>query len=355
MVLPHRGVAGMASLRRRGRVSVTFAAIAAWTLAGVTACGSRGAAPTSNAGLQFDFLSVIHKALPSVVEIDAGNSTGSGVVFDAKGDIVTNAHVVGTAKTFDVQMSASSTPMPARLVGMFAFGDLAVIRVTKGAKNLVPAHWANSADAQVGDIVLAMGAPYGLIDSVTQGIVSATGRTVKGPTIRGQPPTLIVNAIQTSAPINPGNSGGALVQLNGRVLGIPTLSAVNPQIGDSAQDIGFAIPANTVRFVARQLIKSGRVTQGESASLQMVAQTHTDTTGAANGVTVRTTQPGGASANAGIRPGDVIVGIQGQQTQTVAKLDALLTGEQPGQKITVEVLRAGNPRRVTVTLGAAPG
>jgi S1-C subfamily serine protease len=344
----------MASLRRRRHARVAFAAVLAGTLSGVAACGSGRAAPTSNAGLQFDFLSAIHKALPSVVEIDAGDSTGSGVVFDTKGDIVTNAHVIGTAKQFDVRMSASSTPMPARLVGMFAAGDLAVIRVTKGTKNLVPAHWADSATAQVGDIVLAMGAPYGLIDSVTQGIVSATERTVAGPAIRGQPPAAIFDAIQTSAPINPGNSGGALVLLNGRVLGIPTLSAVNPQIGDSARDVGFAIPANTVRLIARQLIKSGRMIQTDRASLQMVDQTHTNTTGAANGVTIRATQPGGAAANAGIRPGDVIVGIQGKQTQTVAKLDAMLAGEQPGQKVTVELLRGGNPRQITVRLGSAP-
>ena len=110
--------------------------------------------------------------------------------------------------------------------------------------------WADSSKAQIGQIVLAMGSPYGLIDSVTQGIVSATGRTVTGPTIPGQPPTVIIGAVQTSAAINPGNSGGALVLLSGYVLGIPTLTATDPELGGSAQGIGFAIPSNTAVNIA---------------------------------------------------------------------------------------------------------
>jgi len=354
----------MAWVRRLSRARVWLATVLARVLGpvmvngalvstalAVAACSSGSAGSGPKSPLQASYQAVVQRVLPSVVQINASKSTGSGVVFDAKGDIVTNAHVVGTATKFEVQVSASTGPLPARLVGLFAPDDLAVIRVTKGAHDLRPARWADSTSAQVGDIVLAMGAPYGLIDSVTQGIVSATGRTVTGPTISGQPPTVIVDAIQTSAAINPGNSGGALVMLTGRLLGIPTLSAVDPQIGDAADGIGFAIPSNTVRDIARQLIETGHVTRSDRASLGITGQTHTDTEGTADGVTVSAEQPGSAAAAAGIVPGDVIVGVQGQLTPTVAELDTLLTDYRPGRKVTVEVLRGGNPRQVTVALG----
>jgi S1-C subfamily serine protease len=331
--------------RRRARV-----AIAVLALLLVAAC-TGGGRPAPGNLLQTDYRRVVHEVLNSVVEINAGASTGSGVVFDSKGDIVTNAHVVGTSKKFEVIASSASDPLPATLVGMFAPDDLAVIKVTRGAADLTPARWADSATAQYGDIVLAMGAPFGLIDSVTQGIVSATGRTVTGPTISGQPPTLIVDAIQTSAAINPGNSGGALILLTGLVVGIPTLSASDPEIGTAAQGIGFAIPANTARDIAGQLIKHGRVVRSDRASLQFTGRTHTNSAGAADGVTVTATQAGGAAATAGIVAGDVIAGVQGQPTPTVTALETVVAGHQPGQTVTVEVLRGGNPKQVTVKLG----
>ena len=252
--------------RRRALVLVRRAALPpvllALLLAGATACSSgsagSGAAGPPRIGLQRDYEATIAKALPSVVEIDAGKTTGSGVVFDRKGDIVTNAHVVGTLKKFGVRVSVTSEMLQARLVGVFTPDDLAVIRVTKGGRNLRPVRWADSSKAQIGQIVLAMGSPYGLTDSVTQGIVSATGRTVTGPTIPGQPPTVIIDAVQTSAAINPGNSGGALVLLSGYVLGIPTLTATDPELGGSAQGIGFAIPSDTAVDISRQLIEHGK-------------------------------------------------------------------------------------------------
>jgi putative serine protease PepD len=322
--------------------------------AAVGACGA-GSAPAGGARidpapLQTAYERAIKMVLPSVVEIDAGKSTGSGVVFDAKGDIVTNAHVVGTQQKFEVRVSALSNPLPARLVGEFTPDDLAVIRLTSRAKDLQPVRWANSAKVQNGDIVLAMGSPYGLIDSVTQGIVSATARTVTGSKISGRPPTVIVNAIQTSAAINPGNSGGALALLSGEVLGIPTLTARDPQLGGSGEGIGFAIPANIVRDIADQLIATGKVTKSDRASLEITGETHTDSSGSADGVTV-TAIPHGAAAAAGIVRGDVIVGVGGQQTPSLAELENELIQYRPGDKVKVEILRHGNPRQVTVTLG----
>ncbi len=241
--------------------------------------------------------------------------------------------------------------MTARLVGVFTPDDLAVIRVNSGASQLKPVHWADSAKVRVGAIVLAMGSPYGLTDSVTQGIVSAAGRTVTGPTIPGHPPTIIVNAVQTSAPINPGNSGGALVLLSGYVLGIPTLNAQDPQLGGPALGIGFAIPANTVVDIGRQLIRTGKVTKSDRASLELKGETHVTSSGQPDGVTVDAARPGGAAAAAGIRAGDVIVGIAGQPTSDIAALDSALISYRPGERVKVEVLREGNPRRFTVRLG----
>src|SRR5262245_2427448 len=234
----------MSSVLRRYshlRPAVALLPAAAIVLAIVPACASSPRhGGVTRPPLQGVYEATITRILPSVVEITAGNATGSGVVFDRRGDIVTNAHVVGTAKKFQVRVSASSHPMHARLVGVFPPDDLAVIRVSHGASDLKPVRWADSAKVHVGAIVLAVGSPYGLIVSATQGIVSATSRTVTGPASQGHKPTVIVNAVQTSAPINPGNSGGALVLLSGYVLGIPTLSAQDPELGGPAPGIGFA-------------------------------------------------------------------------------------------------------------------
>ena len=205
-------------------------------------------APTAVGGLQQRFVSVIKAVSPSVVQIRTALALGSGVVFDARGDVVTNAHVVDNATRFVVTL-ASGASHPATLVGRNARTDLAVIRIRGARPN--PAVFANSAQVEVGDLVLAIGNPLGLRSSVTEGIVSAVGRSV--------PETNSVtlsSVIQTSAAINPGNSGGALVDLSSQVIGIPTLSAVDPEMGAQAPGIGFAIDSNTVRQVADALVRS---------------------------------------------------------------------------------------------------
>jgi S1-C subfamily serine protease len=322
------------------------------TVAVVSACSSgRHDGTPAKVSLQQHYESTITKALPSVVEIRAGHSTGSGVVFDRHGHIVTNAHVVGTKKRFEVRSSLDSKPMKAWLVGVFTPDDLAVIKVGKGSGALRPAHWANSAGAHIGAIVLAIGAPLGLTDSVTQGIVSATGRTVTGPTIARHPPTVIKNAVQTSAAINPGNSGGALMLLSGRVVGIPTLSAHDPAINSPAEGIGFAIPSNTVTSIAEQLIKTGKVAKSGRASLQIQGETHVNSSFRPDGVTVVSEKAAGAAARAGIKPSDVIAGIAGRATPDIAALENTLVAFRPGEHVKVEVLRDGNPRQIIVRLG----
>ncbi len=339
--------------RSHARRGVAVASVGIIAVAVVAACSSPGHNKTqAKVSLQQHYESTITRALPSVVEIRAGDTYGSGVVLDRRGHIVTNAHVVGTRKKFQVRVSLNSSPMKAWLVGEFTPDDLAVIKVGKGSGSLRPAKWANSADTHIGAIVLAIGSPLGLTDSVTQGIVSATGRIVTGPRVPGHPPTVIVDALQTSAAINPGNSGGALMLLSGHVLGIPTLSATDPQMGGPVEGIGFAIPSNTVMSISRQLITKGKVTNSDRASLQIQGETHVNSSRKPDGVTVVSAKPGGAAARARIKESDVIAGINGHATPDIAALEDALIEYRPGQRVTVEVLRNGNPRQVNVKLGS---
>jgi putative serine protease PepD len=224
-----------------------------------TTVAATSPASTPSSGLQSSFVSTVQKVLPSVVEIETSTDLGSGIVFDNAGDIVTNDHVVGTATSFSVRVNGSKTPLSATLVGTYPASDLAVIRA-KSTTPLTPAKFNTTGTLQIGDVVLAMGNPLGLKGSVSEGIISATGRTVTEPTGQGSPGATLTGVIQTSAAINPGNSGGALVNLAGDVVGIPTLTATDSQIGGAAPGIGFAIPSSTVTAVAQQLIISGHVT-----------------------------------------------------------------------------------------------
>jgi S1-C subfamily serine protease len=208
------------------------------------------------------YAALVRQVLPSVVLIRTPAGLGSGVILDADGNIVTNAHVAGDATNFEVRLAGDPSPRSAHLVGSYRAGDLAVIRADDST-GLQPARFGDSAKAQAGEVVLALGNPLGLAGSVTEGIVSATGRAVTEPATPGSPAVTLPDAIQTSAPINPGNSGGALVNASGEVIEIPTLAAAGPHGGAQAQGIGFAIPSNTACDVATQIIKSGHVTQGE--------------------------------------------------------------------------------------------
>lgn len=188
---------------------------------------------------------------PSVVEIDTGGSrgtVGSGIVFDAQGDIVTNAHVVGAYTSFKVTSSDGHT-YQAALVGADQANDIAVVKAASPDASLKPATFGDSAQVKVGDVVLAIGSPLGQGISVSDGIVSALGRSeAESPTVT------LTNLIQTTAPLQPGNSGGALVDISGHVIGITTLAAINNPGGPSSStSIGFAITSAQARTVAKQL------------------------------------------------------------------------------------------------------
>jgi putative serine protease PepD len=342
---------------RKHALTLTCGALLTGSVA-IAACSSAASPSASrtsdgNAGgpLQDSYESVVRAVLPSVVEITTSNSTGSGVVYNSDGDIVTNAHVVGDEKSVNVLPPDGGSAVPARVIGEFKPDDLAVIRVTKDAGELKAARFANSDDASIGQIVLAMGNPLGLTDSVTQGIISATGRTVSASDEGGGSST-IASAIQTSAAINPGNSGGALVTLNDQVIGIPTLAARLPNEGGAAPGIGFAIPSNTVTNIAGQLIKDGKVTNSHRAALDISAQTAANSSGQNAGVSIVNVTKGGAAADAGLRPGDIILEVDGTPTPSTQALEGVLANLKPGQKVSVKVSRNGAVSTVTVTLGS---
>ena len=323
---------------------------AASTPASTAPATSRPAA--ADGGARASYADVVRQVLPSVVLISTGEGLGSGVVLDRAGNIVTNAHVAGDATEFKVQVAGDPAPRTASLVGSYPPDDLAVIRVDDPS-GLQPATFADSAKAQAGDVVLAIGNPLGLSGSVTSGIISATGRVVAEPSSNGQPGATLPDAIQTSAPINPGNSGGALVTTAGEVIGIPTLTAGGGQ-GNQVQGIGFAIPSNLARDIAGQLIASGKVTNSHRAAIGAQVGTVTGLDGAPAGTGVVAVTSGGPADRAGLRPGDVIQAVDGTPTPDTQALAGVLAAADPGDQITLSVTRDGQEQTIKLTLGELP-
>ncbi|AWL37995.1 MULTISPECIES: S1C family serine protease [Streptomyces] len=310
------------------------------------------AAVAATDGLQEQYQSVIKNVLPSVVQISASNSLGSGIVYDDKGHIVTNAHVVGDEKSFDVSAATGEKDLKASLVSSYPEQDLAVIKLDQVPDGLRPAKFGDADKVEVGQIVLAMGSPLGLSSSVTQGIVSALGRTVSESRSGGGTGATLADMVQTSAAINPGNSGGALVNLDSQVIGIPTLAATDPQLGDSAAPgIGFAIPVSMVRTVADQIIEHGRVTDSGRAGLNITGRTVVDADYRPAGVAIVSVKKGGAAQKAGLRAGDIITRIGDTAVMTITSLSEALAGDKPGEKVTVTYTRGGTKKSAEVTLG----
>jgi len=343
----------LASLGRRKRflAPLVGAIVAGGVVAGVSlATGSTpsettvGAAPAAGLTLQGAIVDVVQSVSPSVVQIEDQTGLGSGIVFDAAGDIVTNNHVVSGATSFTVTTS-NGKRHPARLVGSFPPDDLAVIKVS-GA-GLKPATFADSSKLQAGDLAIAIGNPLGLRSSVTDGIVSAFRQAVQEPNNVTLP-----SMIQTSAAINPGNSGGALVDIEGRVIGIPTLAATDPELGGSAAPgIGFAIPSNLVKDIAGQIAANGKVLDSHRAYLGIrVGETN------GGGAYVGSVTAGGPAAHGGMHVGDVIVSVDGKPTPTTGVLSAVLAELKPGRQVPVVVKpQNGAKRTLQVTLGTYPG
>jgi putative serine protease PepD len=342
----------MSRSRRTPLVVLTAAILAVAVVAAVlvaTSSSSSGSAPTGHPGaedvaLQGAFVKAVQSVSPSVVQIEDQKGLGSGIVLDKAGYIVTNNHVVSGGRRFTVTTSTGKS-YPATLAGAFAPDDLAVIKIS--APHLNPATFADSSKLQVGDLAIAIGNPLGLQSSVTEGIVSGFRQA-----LQEEGGVTLPSVIQTSAAINPGNSGGALVDIEGHVIGVPTLAATDPQLGGgSAPGIGFAIPGNLVKDIAGQIVAHGKVVDSHRAFLGLRAgETH------GSGVFVGGVTPGGAAATAGIRVGDLIVSVDGTPTPTVSALEAVLAELRPGRVVPLVVEQPdGAKPTVHLTLATYPG
>ena len=261
---------------------------------------------------------------------------GSGFVYDGNGHIVTNQHVVDGAQSISVRFWNGAT-YRATLVGSDPSTDIAVIKVAAPASMLHPLALGNSGSIVVGQGVVAIGSPFGLQETVTAGIVSALHREMTAPNN-----FTIADSIQTDAAINHGNSGGPLLTLDGEVIG------VNAQIeSDSggSDGVGFAIPANTVRSIASQLIGTGSVKH---------AYLGVGISSAANGVKLTQVRTGTPAAQAGLQTGDVVTAVDGKQVRAADELGTAIDAKKPGDRVSITYTRNGASHTVTVTLAERP-
>jgi putative serine protease PepD len=368
----------MQPARRTGRWRIGVAGLVAGALigggagAGVAALTDNGSVVTAsgaaaqsvvikNADTATSATAAAAKAAPSVVTIyvtgGSSSGSGSGVVLSADGYVLTNNHVVtldSSTSQANVQVRTSDgTLYDATVVGTDPSSDLAVVKLT-GASGLTPATFADSDKVQVGDLSVAIGAPLGLSNTVTDGIISATNRAVATGSNTDQ---TVIDALQTDAAINPGNSGGALVNAAGEVVGInsaiATVATSDLPGQQSSQSgnigVGFAIPANTAKRIAQQIIHTGKATH---ALLGVSAKTAANANNADVGVgaEVAQVQSGSPAAAAGLQVGDVVTAVGKRAVTTSTELTAAVRTAQPGDTVTLTVHRGSNSTAVDVTL-----
>lgn len=276
------------------------------------------------------------------VQVESGGeaASGTGFVIDEDGTIVTNAHVVGSARSAQVRLDDDGEALPAEVLGSDASTDLAVLKIDPeraGGVQALPL--ADSSRVRVGDAAVAVGYPLGLDRTATSGIVSGLGREIRAPNGFS-----IDEVIQTDAPINPGNSGGPLLDANGRVIG------VNSQIATAGSNgsvgIGFAVPSNTVREVVPRL-KAGQTV--DHSYLGVASAPAAD-----GGVEIAEVTPGSPAARAGLRPGDVIVSFDGERVDEPSDLSRAVSARSPGDRVDAVIRREGTERTLEVELGRRP-
>ena len=311
---------------------------------------------TIDPALQTQTEQVAEKFRAAVVQINVQKSPteaaiGSGVLIDRRGYIVTNNHVVEAGQNINVVLYDGSA-LPAQLIGTDTADDLAVIRITP-PKNITVASVGDSSKLKVGQAVLAIGNPLGITQTVTAGIVSALGRTIP----EGTGNAVIVNAVQTDAAINPGNSGGALVDMAGKLIGIPTLVPIDPEFNSPASGVGFAIPSNRVAFIAPQLINSGRVIHSGRASMgiqvidvgpNLAAQNQLPVDHGALIVRVTANSP---AKQAGLKEDDIIVEIDNTPVDNAQQLQDVLLKKDVGQTVSVKIYRGNQQLTIKAKLG----
>ncbi len=370
-------------MNRHLRYAASFAAAGALMLAGCSGKpageGAAGAVPASVAAIQQAFTTVVEGAVPSVVNISTvmrfakgavpprrdesgepppppdyldvleqnggyrDDSLGTGLIIADDGLIVTNEHVIRDADEIVVRLS-DRTEYPGQVIGADPRTDIALVRIKAGHK-LKPARLGDSSKLKVGEFAIAVGSPFGLESTVTQGVISATGRT-----------DFVDDAgedlIQTDASINPGNSGGPLLNIRGEVIGI------NSSIMSSAQGIGFAIPINTVKAVAQELSSRGVVRRGWlGIEIQPLTPELAESFGAKGeqGVLVNRVTPRSPAEKAGLRGGDILTVLQGRRVSGQKELQRQIAALAPGTAVNIEILREGKRAAVTAQLSEVEG
>lgn len=285
------------------------------------------------------------QAFPPQGQTEVEHGLGSGVIVSKNGYILTNNHVVDGAKEVKVTLP-DGREFTAKVVGRDPKTDIAVVKID--ANNLPTIPMADSKNVEVGDVVLAVGNPFGVGETVTEGIVSAKNRG-------GMGIEHYEDFIQTDAPINPGNSGGALVDIDGRLVGINT--AIMSRSGGS-QGVGFAIPSDLARNVMESLIQYGHVTRGylgvaiQDVTPELAPQFDLKDN---HGAIVSQVEPNGPAAEAGLKDGDVIVKFNGDPIADSRELQLDVAGVKPGSKVPVQILRNGDEKTLDVTVKPQPG
>jgi putative serine protease PepD len=323
--------------------------------AGVSAAAVAGAC---------DAAAVARSVLPSIVTIEIGSAdggsgggSGSGEVIDASGIVLTNDHVIASGADGPVTVRLDDgTELDARVIGRDPRTDLAVLRADTDRK-LPALGWGPSDALEVGEPVVALGAPLGLSGTVTTGVVSALGRDVPVPTGDGSGSTVLTGAIQTDASINPGNSGGALVDCSGRLVGINTAIATVPSAAGASSGsvgIGFAVPSVVARPVAEALRTDGSVAHPVLGVTTLPVALHHDDGSVVVGLQLTAVTGGGPAEDAGLRPGDVLTAVHGVDALHPDSVAFLEATRAVGDDVRVTYLRGGEERDATITLRAAP-
>jgi putative serine protease PepD len=317
----------------------------------------------SAAGSACDATTVAERELPSVVTIFAGAgasaSVGSGEIIRSDGYIMTNNHVILPAVgggALEVVFDDGSTAT-ATITGRDPATDLAVIRVS-GKPDLRSITIGNSSNLRIGQGVVALGAPLGLSNTVTSGVVSALGRTVHVPG-EGSGSALLIDAVQTDAAINPGNSGGALVSCLGNMVGVPTAGATVPSSSGEASGgsigLGFAIPSNLATMVADEIIATGRVTHAFiGIQAEPLSASAARARGGTQGLRVIAVVPAGPASIAGLQAGDIITSIDGTAAVSTDQLIAVTLTKRAGDRVEIGYERGGKEATATITLAARP-
>ena len=299
------------------------------------------AEPNTSRGGNTDVGRVYARASKSVASIRAGSGSGTGFVVDNGGEkvVVTNAHVVDGSSRVQVRFGEGKSQRPARVIGRDVSSDLAVLRLEGDTDSLAALPLADSKNVRVGDQAIAIGNPFGLDRTATEGIVSATGRSIKAPNGFS-----IDDAIQTDAPINPGNSGGPLLNRDAQVIGVN--SQIETSGGGGNVGVGFAVSSNTVRGVVPKLAG------GQTIARPYIGIQSTDALG--GGAEIVVVNPNTPGDEAGLREGDTVTKVDGQDVRQSADVSRLIAGKKPGDEVELEVQRAGRTETIKVKLGTRP-